>query len=53
MSINPITSFSSYQENLKITKDDFIKLQKNNAWILENKNYNTFFYENCETKKQT
>lgn len=44
MSINPIKDFSHYQEDLKITEEDINNLKTTNAWILENKKYDHFFF---------
>lgn len=40
----PLSSTSPYLEILKISKKDLEKIQENNAWILENKNYDYFFF---------
>lgn len=44
MSEKPLLDISRYVSNLKITKDDITKIQHDNAWILENKNYDYFFF---------
>lgn len=45
ISINPITDVNSILNDLILTKDDVNKIQKDNAWLLENKNYDHFFYD--------
>ena len=45
ISIYPITDFQPFYNDLKITKFEIDKLQHNNGWILENKNYNHFFFD--------
>jgi len=45
ISIYPINDFQPFYNDLKITKFELDKLQYNNGWILENKNYNHFFFD--------
>lgn len=45
LSIEPIKNIEIYQEDLKINNKDLKKIQEDNAWILENKNYSHFFFE--------
>lgn len=45
MSIKPIDHFEIFENDLKLNKDDITTIQKNNAWILENKNYSHFFLD--------
>ena len=45
ISINPLNDLSCYKNDLKINQDDLTKFQKDNAWILENKNYDHFFFD--------
>lgn len=46
MSIKPINHFEIFENDLKLNKDDITTIQKNNAWILETKNYSHFFLDN-------
>ena len=45
LSINPITNFEKFQEDLKITDEELKEIKRNNNWILNNKNYNHFYYD--------
>lgn len=38
-------SISKYCNDLLITKSDLDRIKNDNAWILENKNYDHFFYD--------
>lgn len=44
LSIDPIKNISDYKEILEITKDEFNDIKRENGWILENKNYDEFFF---------
>lgn len=44
LSISPIKNIEKYKEELKINNADLKRIQENNAWILENKNYSNFFF---------
>ena len=45
LSTHPITNFENFNEDLKITEDEIKEIKKNNNWILNNKNYNHFYYD--------
>ena len=45
LSTTPINNFEKFEDDLKISKDELLKIQKDNAWILENKNYSHFFLD--------
>lgn len=45
LSVTPINKFENLKDDLKISKDELIKIKHDNGWILENKNYNHFFYD--------
>lgn len=45
LSVNPTIDLSNFDNDLKISKEELIKLQNENAWILDNKNYDHFFYD--------
>ena len=45
LSVTPINKFENLKDDLKISKDELVKIEHNNGWILENKNYNHFFYD--------
>lgn len=45
LSIHPITNFENFNDDLKITEDEIKEIKKNNNWILNNKNYNHFYYD--------
>ena len=45
LSIYPITNFDKFQDDLIITDEELNEIKKNNNWILNNKNYNHFFYD--------
>ena len=45
LSIYPITNFDKFQDDLIITDEEIKEMKKNNNWILNNKNYNHFFYD--------
>ena len=38
-------SISKYSNDLSITKSDLDRIKNDNAWILESKNYDHFFYD--------
>jgi len=40
-----IKNFEPFDDDLKISREELQKIQSNNSWILENKNYNHFFYD--------
>ncbi len=44
ISTKPLSNTSSYINDLKISKFELEQIQKNNAWILGNKNYAYFFF---------
>lgn len=46
LSTHPITNFDKIQDDLKITDEEIKEIKKNNNWILSNKNYNHFYYDN-------
>ena len=45
LSIFPINNFDNFKNDLIISNDELNKIQHNNGWILENKNYDHFFYD--------
>lgn len=45
VSIHPINDINTILNDLILTKEDVLKIQKDNAWLLENKNYDHFFYD--------
>ena len=45
LSTHSITNFENFNEDLKITDDEIKEIKKNNNWILNNKNYNHFYYD--------
>ena len=45
LSVVPINDFENFKNDLLISKEELTKIQHNNGWILENKNYNHFFYD--------
>lgn len=45
LSVSPIDNFDNFAQDLKISKNELLKIQQDNGWILENKNYNHFFYD--------
>ena len=45
ISIAPIKNFDNFIKNLKIAAEELLKIQDDNAWILQNKNYAHFFYD--------
>ena len=45
ISTHEIKEFKPYGEDLKISDEEIKKIQLHNAWILENKNYNHFFFD--------
>ena len=45
ISITPIQDISIYNDELLLSNNELQKLKKNNAWILENKNYSNFFFK--------
>ncbi len=46
LSTFPIENISSYKNLLKLTKDDITSIQEENAWILQNSNYDYLFFDN-------
>lgn len=44
MSVNEIPNIHEYDHCLKISKDDINKIKYNNAWILNDSNYDDFFF---------
>ena len=45
LSSSPLNNFDNFKEDLKISKKELIKIQNDNGWILENQNYNHFFFD--------
>ena len=45
ISTSPIEDLNKFEEDLKISSYEIFKLQHNNGWILENKNYAHFFFD--------
>ena len=45
ISITPIKNFDNFIDDLKISAEELLKIQHDNAWILQNKNYAHFFYD--------
>ncbi len=45
ISTHEIKELKPYGEDLKISDEEIKKIQLHNAWILENKNYNHFFFD--------
>lgn len=45
LSISPIDNFENFEEDLKITQDELLRIKNDNGWILNNKNYNHFFFD--------
>lgn len=45
LSVAPINDFKNLKDDLKISKDELTKIEHDNGWILENKNYDHFFYD--------
>lgn len=45
MAIHPINDINTILPDLILSKEDIIKIQQDNAWLLENKNYDHFFYD--------
>lgn len=45
ISIHPIKDINTILNDLILSKEDINKIQKDNAWLLENKNYDHFFYD--------
>lgn len=49
MSVSELSNIHDYDHYLKISKDDLNKIKYNNAWILNDSNYDDlFFYEETE-----
>lgn len=46
MSVNEISNIHEYDHYLKISKDDLNKIKYNNAWILNDSNYDDLFFNN-------
>lgn len=45
ISIHPIEDIHTILNDLVLSKEDVNNILKNNAWLLENKNYDHFFYD--------
>ncbi len=45
ISTSHLNNFDNFKNDLKLSKDELIKIQHDNGWILENKNYAHFFYD--------
>ncbi len=45
IAIHPIKDINTILDDLILSKEDVNKIQKDNAWLLENKNYDHFFYD--------
>ena len=45
ISTSPIENLDKFEEDLKISSYEIFKLQHDNGWILENKNYAHFFFD--------
>jgi len=43
--ITDLEEIEKYKKKLKINKDELKEIQKNNAWILQNKIYDEFYYD--------
>ena len=44
MSVNEISNIHEYDHYLKISKDDLNKIKYDNAWILNDSNYDDLFF---------
>lgn len=44
ISLEPIKDISIFKNDLTLSKEELSKMQKNNAWILDNKNFDYYFY---------
>jgi len=44
MSVNEILNIHEYDHYLKISKDDLNKIKYDNAWILNDSNYDDLFF---------
>lgn len=45
LSTKPITNFKNFQDDLTITDEEIKNIKKSNNWVLDNKNYNHFYYD--------
>ena len=45
LSINPIKNFENFKDDLTITDEEIKDIKKSNNWVLNNKNYNHFYYD--------
>lgn len=45
ISVSPLENINKFIDDLKISNTDLNILQKNNAWILNNRNYDHFFFD--------
>ena len=45
ISVHPIQDINTIINDLILSNDDINKIKKDNAWLLENKNYDHFFYD--------
>lgn len=45
LSSTEINDFDDFKEDFSISKDELKRINQKNAWILENKDYNHFFYD--------
>lgn len=45
ISSNELTDLSKFDDDLKLSSSEILKIQHNSGWVLENKNYAHFFYD--------
>ena len=45
LSVSPIDNFENFEDDLKITQEELLRINNDNGWILNNKNYNHFFFD--------
>lgn len=45
ISTSPINNIKDFYNDLKLSNQDLSDIQKSNAWILDNKNYDHFFFD--------
>lgn len=45
LSVTPLNNFDNFKNDLMLSKDELNKIQHDNGWILENKNYDHFFFD--------
>ena len=45
LSMCPLDNINNFEYDLKISENELRKIKHDNGWILENKNYNHFFYD--------